>query len=95
MLNRIPDMFAHTRLFIDRFHATSHKCADVFKLQAFGEYQELISTASESLNLFLQRFHGQAPFMTQATFMLLLSNIVGVRNYMLNKEMLQLQKQYK
>ena len=34
MLNREPDMFAKIRLFVDRFHAMSHKCADVFKMQA-------------------------------------------------------------
>ena len=32
MYNRFPDLFSAIRLFIDRFHAAFHKCADVFKL---------------------------------------------------------------
>jgi Kyakuja-Dileera-Zisupton transposase len=87
MLNRLPEMFAKVRLYIDRFHAMSHKCASVFKLQAFSAFQELVSTGAEVLNKFLQRLHSQTPFMKQETYVTIVEAMVGLRNYMLNKEM--------
>jgi hypothetical protein len=87
MLNRLPEIFMHTRLFIDRWHATSHKCASVFKLQGYPVFQELVSTGAESLNQFLQYFHGQTPFMKQETAMIILMGFVGLRNYLINEEL--------
>lgn len=89
MLNRVPEMFSNIRLFIDRFHATSHKCASAFKLQAYPVFQELPSTGSESLNLFLQHLHGQAPFMRQDTFVSIVRACVGLRNYIFNCRLLK------
>ena len=92
MLNRDPETFSDIRLLIDQFHAMSHKCADVFKMQSFAEFQELVTTSSESANLFIQRMHSQAPFMKQETFMLLCQTILGVRNWLFCKD-LELKKQ--
>jgi hypothetical protein len=94
MYNRYPDLFSHTRLFIDRWHAASHKCAAVFKLQAYPVFQELVSTGPEALNRFLQYMHGQAPFMRQETQMALLKATTGVRNKLINEELKRLQKEF-
>jgi hypothetical protein len=94
MLNRVPEMFTKTRLFIDRFHALSHKCAAAFKLQAYPVFQELISTGPEALNRFLQKFHSQSPFMTQPTYMTLLQTFVGLRNYLINHELKSMLEMY-
>jgi hypothetical protein len=90
MLNRVPEMFGKTRLFIDHFHATSHKCASTFKLQAYPVFQELVSTGSESLSLFLQRLHEQAPFTKQETFVAVVRVCAGLQNYMFNSELKKL-----
>jgi hypothetical protein len=94
MLNRLPQMFSKIRLFIDCFHAMSHKCASVFKLQAFSVFQELVSTGAEALNNFLQRLHGQTPFMKQETFMVLMEALVGLRNYSMNEEIERIVQMY-
>ena len=95
MLNRVPDMFQHTRLFVDRWHAMSHKCASIFKLQHYPMFQELPSTGSESLNSFLQRLHSQGPFMKQQTYVGMLQAMMGVRNFLRNEEMKELLVKYK
>ena len=87
MLNREPNMFRKTRVFIDRFHAMSHKCSSVFKLQAYLTLKKLVSTSSESLNTFLQKtLHTQAAFMKQETYVEMLGGILGVCNWFLNNE---------
>ena len=72
----------------------SHKCADIFKLQAYPVFQQLISTASEALNRFLQYMHSQTPFMKQETQMALTKAIVGIRNFLVNAELEKLLKEY-
>lgn len=94
MLNRCPALFSKTRLFIDRWHGRSHKCASVFKLQVFHDFQNLLSTSSESLNFFLQKLHGQTPFMKQETYVALLLTVMGVRNWFLNNQLADLIKKY-
>jgi len=94
MLNRCPELFQHTRLYIDRFHSKTHKCLSTFKLEAFPVYQELISTSSESLNFILQRLHSQTPFMTQELFVDIIIGIIGVRNALGNAKFLELKNKY-
>lgn len=94
MLNREPEMFKHTQLYIDRFHARTHKCSSVFKLDAYPSLQELISTCNESLNFIMQRLHSQTPYMTQETYIEVSSGVMGVRNALLNKNLLKLQERF-
>lgn len=94
MLNRKPEMFQHTRLFIDRWHSMSHKCASIFKLDSYPNLQELISTSSESLNNVMQRLSSQTPFMTQETFMAVCEGVMGVRNALLNRKLRKIANKY-
>lgn len=94
MLNRMPEKFSNIRLFIDRWHATNHKCASVFKLQSYPAYQELPSTGAESLNNFLQLMHSQTPYMTQDTYMEVVTGVMGLRNHFLNEYLMKLTKKY-
>jgi hypothetical protein len=86
-IKREPKMFSKTQFFIDRFHATNHKCASFWKLTSYPGFAELASTASESLNAFLQRFHSQCAFMRQDTYMLFLEVVITVRNWLINERL--------
>lgn len=94
MLNRCPQLFDHTRLFIDRWHSKTHKCPSAFKLDAYPKFQELVSTANESMNSVLQRLHSQTPFMSQELYVDVVGGIMGVRNALFNAKHLQLEKLY-
>ncbi len=94
MMNRLPQLFKHTRLFLDRFHAKSHKCASMFKLQSYPIFQEVITTASETLNSFVQLFHSSAPYMSQATHVSFVRLVFGLRNYKTNQDLMRLLEQY-
>lgn len=95
MLNRVPHMFAYTRLFIDRFHAKNHhSCASTFKLQAFPVYQELVSTGNEVYNSFIQQYHNITPFMTQSSYVKFISTLTGLHNLLLNVKFQQIMKVY-
>ena len=94
MLNRVPSMFAKTRLFIDRFHAMSHKCASVFKLQAYPAFQELVTTGSEQFNFFLQKYHSNTPFMTQSTYITFVRLLAGLHNYKVNRNIAYVAQKY-
>lgn len=84
-IKREPVMFARTQFFIDRFHGSNHKCASFWKLMSYPGFSELISTASETLNAFLQRFHSQCAYMRQDTYMLFLEVVITVRNWLINE----------
>ncbi len=77
-------MFARTKFVIDRFHSNNHVCASFWKLASYPGAAELVSTASESLNVFLQRFHSQCAYMRQDTFMKFLDLLVTIRNFLIN-----------
>lgn len=94
MLNRCPELFQHTRLFIDRWHSRTHKCPSVFKLDAYPMFQELISTGSEYLNSILQHQHSQTPFMTQEVYVEIVSGIMGIRNALVNTELQKIENMY-
>ena len=46
-----------------------------------------ISTASESLNLFLNNFSGMCAYMKQETFIVFISLITAVHNFLKNKKL--------
>ena len=94
LYNRFPDLFANTKFFIDRWHAASHKCAGVFKLQEYAVFQQLVSTGAEVLNDFLQLMHGQTPFMRQETKAILIGAVVGIRNFLVNEELKKIVMMY-
>lgn len=94
LYNRFPEQFVHVCLFIDRWHAASHKCASIFKLQTYPVYQQMVSTASEMANSFLQYMHGQTPFMRQETHMTLMKATTGIRNLIINDELNRLMRIY-
>jgi hypothetical protein len=56
-ISREPKMFCMTKFVIDRFHSNNHKCGSFWKLSTYPGFADLVSTASESLNAFIQRFH--------------------------------------
>ena len=80
-------MFSLTKFVIDRFHSNNHVCASFWKLGSYPTAAELVSTASETLNVFLQRFHSQCAYMRQDTFMKFLDLVVTIRNFLINVQL--------
>ena len=66
----------------------------MFKLQSYPVFQEIITTASETLNSFVQLFHSNAPYMSQQTHVLFMRLVLGIRNYKINQDMIQLTQRY-
>ena len=87
LYNRFPETFSNIQLFIDWWHAASHTCSGVFKLQAYPHFQEFVSTGAEVLNSFLQLMRGQTPFMTQETEMAFINAAIGFRNFLVNEDL--------
>ena len=85
--NQEPKLFSRTKFFIDRFHSRGHKRCAAWKLHSYPYFSELCSTASESLNSFLQNFHTQCSFMKQETFMLFIQLVVTVRNWIISNKL--------
>ena len=80
-------MFAKTKFVIDRFHGITHKCSEYWKLASYPGFSSLVTTASESHNAFLQPFHSMCAYMKQSTFVTFMDFIIGVKNYLVNKEL--------
>jgi hypothetical protein len=88
-ISREPKMFCLTKFLIDRFHSNNHKCASFWKLHSYPGFADLVSTASESFNAFIQWFHSQCAYMRQDTFMLFMELVTTVRNWLTNQRLKQ------
>ena len=93
-VSREPNLFGLTNFYVDKFHSITHTCDSFWKLTSYPDLVHLISTSSESLNDYLQKFHNQCPYMKQATFMKFVAWVTGVRNFFLNKSLNEKRKIY-
>lgn len=76
-----------------RFHSYGHKCSGFWKLAGYPCDAATISTASESLNSFLQNFSGMSVYMKQETFMVFTVMLTAIHNWMISEtQKLYLQK---
>ncbi len=88
-VGREPKMYCLTQFVIDRLHEYNHKCGSFWKLAEYPGFADLVSTASKSLNAFLQRFHSQCAYMRQDTFMHFINLVIVIRNWLRNQKLKQ------